>query len=608
MARTLRACVAPIALALMLVLSASPVLADGPWGTPQSIEDHDSYSQMPQVVMDGSDVVAVWLENTNRADGTYSIQSNRSTDGGETWEGKTLVSSSSLDRCDTPQVAMSGSNVVAIWYEVQSGTGSMQSSCSTDKGETWSPPVRIDNAPVSSARQPDIAIDGNNVVATWKQSDGTGNIIIATNRSSDGGATWEGSQSIDFDYGEVDQHSAEYPKVVVQGQNVVVGWKTRVSDSVTHDHYVYANSSVDGGETWNGAQLLSSKTDSYSPELTMSGSTVIAIWNDNDTDIGTAMYYNRSTDSGATWDGPARLDNGVAGGKYVPSIDASGSNVVAVWRQFNGSVSVVWSNCSSDGGASWDGAQQIDPSLTVAVEDPRVAMSDSTTVAVWYHDDGTAQRAYSSFSTDGGESWSDPQRIQGDVAIRAGWPRVAMDGTRAVAVWQQHDDMNSIVDIHSNYFERPAGVDIELTSGWNMVSVPVTAADMSTSAVFGTADAVYWWNPATKSYTIPATIDPKKGYWVAVSGDQTITVTGEPVETWEDNLSTGWNMIGSVSGDAVAVGDMDDVPADTIQDGALYTWNPTGKCYSVATQVEQGKAYWAACDDACVLSVGASPA
>ena len=597
MVRIRRAAICSVLPVLVLLLTLSPVLADGPWATAQRLDNDSSNSSMPAIAIAGSDVAALWIQSTGFD--TYSIQSNRSTDGGETWEGVTRISGDSLHYCTDARMAMSGPNVVTVWYQYDGGTRSIQSSCSSDRGATWSSPVRIDDAAIG---EPDVAIDGSNVVATWKESDGSGNVRIVANWSSDGGATWQGSQDIDFDYGDVESHLAEYPKAVIQGQNAVVAWKTIVKESGVYYHRVYANASHDGGGTWGRAQLLSSDTESYSPELAMSGSTVIAIWNDNDG--GTSIYYNRSSDSGTTWNGAARLDNGAAGGKYVPSIDMSGSQAAAVWTQWDGRASVVWSNCSDDGGATWAGAQVIVPTCTTDMHEPNVAMSDSSVVAVWRHNDGTADRVYSSFSTDGGETWSDMQRIQSDAAISANWPRVASSGTRAVAVWHQHDDAT---DVYSNYFEEPESIDLELKAGWNMVSVPIQARDMSSGTIFGSAEAVYWWNPVTKSYTIPTSIDPKKGYWVAVSSDQTVTVTGEPVENWTGSLSAGWNMIGSVSGDPIAVGNLDDVPADTVQDGAIYTWNPTGKCYSIASQIEEGKGYWAACTAACDLVVGPPP-
>jgi len=118
----------------------------------------------------------------------------------------------------------------------------------------------------------------------------------------------------------------------------------------------------------------------------------------------------------------------------------------------------------------------------------------------------------------------------------------------------------------------PTIVDITLNldAGWNMVSVPVEADDMSVDAVFPDAEAVYWWNPGSKSYETPITIETDRAYWVAVTSPGTVTVTGAQVIEWTDALSAGWNMAGSVYGDPVDVGDLDDTPPSTVQKNAIY--------------------------------------
>jgi hypothetical protein len=90
-------------------------------------------------------------------------------------------------------------------------------------------------------------------------------------------------------------------------------------------------------------------------------------------------------------------------------------------------------------------------------------------------------------------------------------------------------------------------VQISLTPGWNMVSIPLKICNNSKDSVFPGVAAVYTWNPISKSYVTPTTIEPEIGYWVAVTANKTIVVTGTPVLTWiRDDIKAGWNMIGSV--------------------------------------------------------------
>jgi len=152
----------------------------------------------------------------------------------------------------------------------------------------------------------------------------------------------------------------------------------------------------------------------------------------------------------------------------------------------------------------------------------------------------------------------------------------------------------------------PQSIELDLEAGWNMVSVPVVPADTSRAAVFPPADvvAVYTWNPVTKSYEVPTNIAPEVGYWVAVTGDKTITVTGTPATSWEDHpLIAGWNMVGSVYGNSVAAGDLDDDPSGSILDGAIYWWNPGSKSYVGASQIDEGLGYWMATTENCTLTM-----
>ncbi len=151
-------------------------------------------------------------------------------------------------------------------------------------------------------------------------------------------------------------------------------------------------------------------------------------------------------------------------------------------------------------------------------------------------------------------------------------------------------------------------IEFELKAGWNMVSVPLELAEGedTVAAVFkGEIVAIYTWDPVAKSYTAPDAIEPEVGYWVAVTEDKTITVTGTPLSDWDSDLTTGWNMVGSVCGDAVNVNALDDGPGDSVITGSIYCWNPTGKSYTTANEIAEGQGYWVATIADCTLTMTA---
>ena len=134
-----------------------------------------------------------------------------------------------------------------------------------------------------------------------------------------------------------------------------------------------------------------------------------------------------------------------------------------------------------------------------------------------------------------------------------------------------------------------------------MVSVPVIPSDNTVSAVFPGVAAIYEWNPVSKCYTVPATIEPDKGYLVAVTEDMTISVTGTPVTNWTGDITAGWNMIGSVFADAT-IGDPDDNPDGSVESFA-YWWDPVGRNYVFTTDIEPGRAYLVAATQDCTLTM-----
>lgn len=146
-------------------------------------------------------------------------------------------------------------------------------------------------------------------------------------------------------------------------------------------------------------------------------------------------------------------------------------------------------------------------------------------------------------------------------------------------------------------------LDISLQAGWNMVSVPLHPGNSSVSAVFPGVAAVYTWDPVSKGYIMPATIEANKGYWVAVTGNTTTTITGTAVPGWTGNITAGWNMIGSVGWTTPAsISNPNDNPDGSVQIFA-YWWDPVGRTYIITTDIEPGKGYWIASVQDCTLTL-----
>ena len=174
-------------------------------------------------------------------------------------------------------------------------------------------------------------------------------------------------------------------------------------------------------------------------------------------------------------------------------------------------------------------------------------------------------------------------------------------GNDYVDVWPGNNIIHTDGDDFWNTFPATTLISIRIPAGWNMVSMPAMSTYNSTSAVFPGAAGIFTWNATSRSYYVPTTIEPDKGYWIAVTEDTTFFVGGTPIEIWTTDIKAGWNMIGSVSINTSMVD-----PNDT-RDGSIiptaYWWDPVSRAYTTTTDINPGKGYWAASIQDCTLTL-----
>jgi hypothetical protein len=424
---------------ILAILSPTIVLANPLiWHNDQLINDSGKYAQYPDVALDGTNAVAVWYQEFGT---NYRIYSNYSADGGDTWNTPQLIENNSGQDGYYPQVALSGSNAVVVWRQSDGNNFRIYSNYSTDGGASWGSSAQLieDNAG-KDAESPQVTLSGTTAVAVWGQWDGSAPRIYS-NYSTDGGASWNSDQLIENNAGKFGYD----PRVALSGSNVVAVW--RQWDG-SHDR-IYSNYSTDGGATWDNDQLIDNALqDGFDPQVAVFGSNVVAIWRQANGIIG-QIFSNYSTDGGITWNSPLRIENNDGQPGYVPQVALSGTNAVAVWRQFDGSNNRIYSNYSTDGGASWNSDQLIENNAGENAESPQLALSGSSVVAVWNQSDGSNRRIYSNYSLDGGASWNSAMLIENNSGEDGDYPQIALSTSHAVAVWTQTED--EVIQIFSNY-------------------------------------------------------------------------------------------------------------------------------------------------------------
>ncbi|MGA9115775.1 MAG: S8 family serine peptidase [Bacteroidota bacterium] len=129
--------------------------------------------------------------------------------------------------------------------------------------------------------------------------------------------------------------------------------------------------------------------------------------------------------------------------------------------------------------------------------------------------------------------------------------------------------------------------DYPLGAGWNLVALPLLAADASAGTLFPLAVSPAYGFSDSAGYASEDTLRPGKGYWVKLASPDTLTLEGDAVLEDSIHLDEGWNLIGPVS--------------EEVDTSAAVT-DPPGLCGSVfygyegayipATVLKPGEGYW----------------
>lgn len=127
---------------------------------------------------------------------------------------------------------------------------------------------------------------------------------------------------------------------------------------------------------------------------------------------------------------------------------------------------------------------------------------------------------------------------------------------------------------------------VNLSDGWNILSVPVSAPDMTAITLFPTAISPFYSFNST--YNQVSSLENGKGYWAKFDGNQDITITGTSVNNNEISVNQGWNLIGPFAFD-LPVSSITTFPPDIII-STFYGYDGVG--YTMANTLQPGKGYW----------------
>ena len=228
----------------------------------------------------------------------------------------------------SPTLVSDGHTWVAVWHRFEPGVGIRRDSDvvwsrSLDRGATWSTPVAFEPADAEPRREfsPTLATDGHGVwIAVWHAyliektpgSPAAGDYGLFFSRSTDGGATWSTQAPLhsDADSDDLDDMTT---RIAADGSgHWLVVWN-RFDVPSAADPMVVRSS--DGGATWSTPERI----DSFEAPDAPSGP-VIGLATDGAGVWGVLLavagphaapysddaetYFSRSTDLGVTWSVP----------------------------------------------------------------------------------------------------------------------------------------------------------------------------------------------------------------------------------------------------------------------------------------------------------------
>ncbi len=264
--------------------SAAPVRVD-------TDEAGSAFSSHPSLVADDSgNVVVAWED---RRSGASDIYVNNSTDGGQSFGSadRRLDGGDEAGASDSfePLLALADSNVYVVWQDERFGENSdILMNYSHSSGDNWRDEalrVESDAEGIADSRYPDLAAQGDQVLVAF-QDNRAGGYDVYLRWSDNAGSDWATDEEIRMETDDPGQAQSYNPRIALSGDSWAVQWQDYRDDLAgVFFNDLYYNYSVDGGTTWQSADVRINSTDyatSYAVEssLYLRNDVVVSIWGD----------------------------------------------------------------------------------------------------------------------------------------------------------------------------------------------------------------------------------------------------------------------------------------------------------------------------------------
>jgi hypothetical protein len=363
--------------ALTMVLSPMPVSATS-WGPLTKISGGgDAFGTPGAIAMAGSSTIGVaWVEEG--ADHRFRLYFRRSTDGGQTWGIRILISESG--HALSASMAGGGSRFNLVWSQVDDARERTSAWFvrSIDAGATWGTPLAL-SPPTEDASVPSVARDSFGTVAVvWEGGNPMFPPFVWARVSSNGGRTFGAKQALD----EVDTGAS--PKVAV-------GLDGKVHVVYNRGFFnLWYQSSGDAGQHWTAPRRVARDIELTSiPAIAAAGQTVIIGYTQLVDGPDRWVKYRRSTDNGASWELPKQLATRDAKNTLQPVFSVRNGRWRAAFMQCQTAICdevTVHLRVSLDKGVTWSSPRLVSPDID-ARNFPIGADGGKRTVVAWSRSD-----------------------------------------------------------------------------------------------------------------------------------------------------------------------------------------------------------------------------
>lgn len=347
-----------------------------------------------------------------------------------------------------PVLAVGPDGTIHIaWADRRFGNSDIFYARSTDGGAAWSPNARVnDDATVADQDSPVLAVDEQGHVHIAWEDNRNSDYDIYYAHSVDGGMTFSVNQRVNDDVGQEDQFD---PTIAVGLDGTLhLAWQDGRN---TIDYDIYYAHSTNGGTTFFPNVRVNDETLVHQEDPAIgvdSTGRVHVAWGD-----GHRIYYANSSDDGASFSASLLIGYGGKGVNITPALATAGSNQVhVVWAQWLTDIPYpvpgigwIWIpvhgvqiTSSSDGGGSFSEPQRISDryALNSAMR-PDVAASNDAVHITFYRSSYGDRVIECDVSTDGGNTWGTDQPVDDGNCC----PSLDVDTTNRVHVaWSDNRD------------------------------------------------------------------------------------------------------------------------------------------------------------------------